>query len=97
MSYFLTRWQVADGAEYRDISYHTDVRWLRLSRGKVLKRFVELRKEICEFLTDKGEVTALFTNKQWLSYSAFKPWLLIKKQQYSIGLYYVIISVVVFR
>ena len=56
-------------AEYRDIPYHTDVRWL--SRGKVLKRFVELRKEICEFLTDKGKDTALFSDKQWLADLAF--------------------------
>ena len=59
-------------AEYRDISYHTDVRWL--SRGKVLKRFerfVELRTEICEFLTEKGKDTAVFTDKQWLADLAF--------------------------
>ena len=41
------------------------------SRGKVLTRFVELRKEICEFLTDKGKDMAVFTHKQWLADVAF--------------------------
>jgi len=36
-------------ASFQDIPYHADVRWL--SRGNVWKRFVELRLELCAFLT----------------------------------------------
>ena len=56
-------------ADYQDVPYHTDVRWL--SRGKVLKRFVELRIEIREFLNGKGHDTSVFDDKSWLSDLAF--------------------------
>lgn len=56
-------------ADYQDIPYHTAVRWL--SRGKVLKRFVELRSEICTFLNEKGKETVVFDDKTWLSDLAF--------------------------
>lgn len=38
-------------AEYRDVVYHNDVKWLSL--GSALKRFYCLRKEIGQFLTKK--------------------------------------------
>ena len=51
-------------AEYRDIPDHTDVRWL--SRGKVLKRFVELRTEICDSLLRKAKTRlCLLTSSGW--------------------------------
>ena len=56
-------------SDYQDVPYHTDVRWL--SRGNVLKRFVELRSEIRQFLTEKGKETDVFDDKTWLSDLAF--------------------------
>lgn len=40
-------------AEYGDVLYHSDVRWL--SRGSVLLRFNALRSEIQQFLSEKGQ------------------------------------------
>lgn len=40
------------GSDYDKLILHAEVRWL--SRGKVLKRMMQLKDEICIFLIDKG-------------------------------------------
>lgn len=50
-------------AEFGDVLYHTDVRWL--SRGSVLKRFVALRNEIQTFLADNGRDTEVMLDDIW--------------------------------
>jgi len=53
------------GAEHEVLLYHTEVRWL--SRGQVLKRLFELRKEVSVFLKDKNiEYSSLFDNEEFL-------------------------------
>ena len=51
-------------AEYSDICYYTEVRWL--SRGKVLERVFELRNIISEFLLSKVR-DCLLTNPEFVS------------------------------
>ncbi|KAI5152557.1 hypothetical protein ENBRE01_2918, partial [Enteropsectra breve] len=50
-------------AEYPDLPYHTAVRWL--SKGKVLKRFFELRAEIDIFLKEKNNSQPLLSDNEW--------------------------------
>ena len=57
--------------EYGDVMYYNEFFWL--SRGKVLRRFFQLRKEINEFLKEKGrkEETDLIADPRWLRELAF--------------------------
>lgn len=52
-------------AEYGDITYFCDVRWL--SRGKMLKRVFDLRKEIAAFMQSKDKAIPQFADEAWLS------------------------------
>ena len=57
-------------AEYRHLLYFSDVRWL--SCGKVLERFVTLRKEVKEFLINKKHSLAeKFADQKWLLFVAY--------------------------
>ncbi|KAK7886513.1 hypothetical protein WMY93_026134 [Mugilogobius chulae] len=56
-------------AEYGDVLYHTDVRWL--SRGTALQRFFSLREEIGQFLDQKGQPMDELTDSTWLTDLAF--------------------------
>ncbi|XP_072274649.1 general transcription factor II-I repeat domain-containing protein 2A-like [Pyxicephalus adspersus] len=52
-------------AEYEDVLYHNDVRWL--SQGSALQRFYSLRKEIKEFLETKGQPMRELSDAIWLA------------------------------
>lgn len=52
-------------AEYGDVVYHTDVRWL--SRGSALSRFYSLRQQIGEFLAEKGQPMQELSDPVWLA------------------------------
>jgi len=52
-----------------DVLYHQEVRWL--SRGKVLRRFFDLRDEIRVFQESKDGNIQVPTDKKWLSDLAF--------------------------
>lgn len=56
-------------AQYGNLLYYTKVRWL--SRGMVLKRFFELRKEIDLFISSKGKSLLQLTSEDWIKDLAF--------------------------
>ncbi|KAK3522322.1 hypothetical protein QTP86_003004, partial [Hemibagrus guttatus] len=56
-------------AEYGDVLYHSDVRWL--SRGSLLQRFYSLRSEIDKFLKEKGRPLHKLSDPLWLADLAF--------------------------
>lgn len=56
-------------AEYGNVVYYCEVRWL--SKGKMLKRFYDLRSEIHTFMDMKGVYVPELTNDKWLQQLAF--------------------------
>ncbi len=53
------------GSEYKHLLYHSNVRWL--SRGKLLRRTVDLRTELEMFLNEKNHrLAARFQDKSWM-------------------------------
>ena len=62
------------GAEYGDLIYHCDVRWL--SRGKVLERFQNLLEEFRQFLREKQSTLKTMNGKIVLDILSEEGWLL---------------------
>ena len=55
--------------EHQDLAYFFKVRWL--SKGSMLRRFYELRKEVALFLKNKGRPMAEMENESWSCDLAF--------------------------
>ena len=51
-------------SQYGDVIYYSEVRWL--SRGKVLKRVLDLNVEIHDFMRSKGKLVKELVDPQWL-------------------------------
>ena len=56
-------------AEYGDLVYYCEVRWL--SKGKMLKRFYDLRSEIFKFMEMKGKSIPELSDDGWVRDLAF--------------------------
>ncbi|KAJ0171369.1 hypothetical protein K1T71_012919 [Dendrolimus kikuchii] len=56
-------------AEYNDVTYYCEVRWL--SKGKMLKRFNELRNEIADFMKIKDKPLSELSDPKWICDLAF--------------------------
>jgi len=58
------------GSNHNTLQFHTDVRWL--SRGKVLKRVIELSDELHIFLRDiKPDLCALLSYEKWTCLTSY--------------------------
>ena len=50
-------------AEYKDLVYHTEMRWL--SRGRLLQRFVALKKKVLQFLKNEPKKFEELESESW--------------------------------
>lgn len=71
-------------ADYSDLPYHTEVRWL--SKGKVLLRFFELRDVIEIFLNEKNSPQPLLSDNEWLWKLAFTTDILLYLNEFNLKL-----------
>ena len=54
------------GSDHQNLLFHSEVRWL--SRGEVLKRLCEFRKEVELFLIEKkSDLSHYFQDKKWVA------------------------------
>ncbi|XP_056642617.1 general transcription factor II-I repeat domain-containing protein 2-like [Diorhabda sublineata] len=51
-------------SEYNDVTYYCEVRWMR--KGKMLKRFYELRNEIADFMKIKDKPLSELSDPKWI-------------------------------
>ncbi|XP_053550116.1 zinc finger MYM-type protein 6-like [Bombina bombina] len=73
------------GSDYQHLLYHTEVRWL--SRGRVLKRLFEMRKEVEVFLLSrKHEMAGLFKDEEWVARLAYLSDIFSKINELNLGL-----------
>ncbi|XP_056642605.1 general transcription factor II-I repeat domain-containing protein 2A-like [Diorhabda sublineata] len=56
-------------AEYNDVTYYCGIRWM--SKGKMLKRFYELRNEIADFIKIKDKPLSELSDPKWICDLAF--------------------------
>ncbi|KAJ0181964.1 hypothetical protein K1T71_002686 [Dendrolimus kikuchii] len=56
-------------AEYNDVTYYCEIK--RLSKGKMLKRFYELRNEIADFMKIKDKPLSELSDPKWICDLAF--------------------------
>ena len=54
---------------HQDLLYFTDVRWL--SKGRMIKRFYDLREEVVQFLKKKGQPMHEMEDESWICDLAF--------------------------
>lgn len=64
-NFLKTEWE----ADYGDVIYHSDVRWL--SRAKVLKRIAELKDPIQAFMASKNRPILEFNDPEFTAHFAF--------------------------